>query len=443
MIARVRAAGRWLYRISDHTVGIAFAVGLLVSPFDSIGYYRALLVGHGVVLPTAGLAVVALGVAVAWRSLLRRDFAWADPARLTWADTSDSRIRVVGRRLWRGWALRFAAAAYLSAVGLVWLAQMSWLPAGIALFSGCAVLGVVLARRSPGRVESWLEQGVVVLAALLAGLAAVTSIGPTAMWALAVVVVAGAGVALVRSGPPRRPAVATAAGRDDLVRSYGQRVVRRVAVTFGDVLALLPEATAPPWRGLLAGRAVVVRFMVGGLVSRVRSFLPIALCALAVVVLHEVFPLVSPLWLVGVGLYFACLPFGAPLAALFSVPGLRRWLGCRDMTLRLAAAAVVLVPALVWLGIVALFSVPVTFAVWLTVPLAVGAVIRTVTRKPLDYQNVGSVSPAGVTLPVGLIVQLAHGPEILVIGLFVLWSGLTLLAAAPVALGLAAIGVAR
>lgn len=241
------------------------------------------------------------------------------------------------------------------------------------------------------------------LAALLAGLAAVTAIGPVAMWALASVVVAGAGVALIRSGPPRRPAVATAAGRDDLVRSYGQRVVRRVAVTFCDVLALLPAATASPWRGLLAGRAVVVRFMVGGLVSRVRSFLPIALCALAVVVLHEVFPLVSPLWLVGVGLYFlyfACLPFGAPLAALFSVPGLRRWLGCRDITLRLAAAAVVLVPALAWLGIVALFSVPVTFAVWLTVPLVVGAVIRTVTRPPLDYENVagrraGRAGPGG------------------------------------------------
>jgi hypothetical protein len=40
-------------------------------------------------------------------------------------------------------------------------------------------------------------------------------------------------------------------------------------------------------------------------------------------------------------------------------------------------------------------------------------------------------------------VQLAHGPELLVIGLLVIGAGLTLLAAAPVAVALTAYGVAR
>ena len=132
------------------------------------------------------------------------------------------------------------------------------------------------------------------------------------------------------------------------------------------------------------------------------------------------------------------------LASLCAVPGLRRWLGCTDLTLRLASAGMVAVAALVWVGLVAVFAVPLTLAAWLAVPLAVGAVVRTVTRPPLDYGNLGvAVTPDGNIIPVGLLLQLAHGPELLVIGLLVVGLGVALATAAPVALALAAYGVAR
>lgn len=444
MIARLRAGGYWLYRISDRLVGVFLAIGLLSTPIQHVAYFRTVLIGHSVVPPTAGLAVLVLGVAIAWRSLLRRDFVWADPARLTWLDTRDSRVGTIGRRLWAGWAVRFAAVAYLTAIGVLWLGETSWLPAGGALFCAVAVLAIALARRAPGRIEVWLEQAIVLAAAVLAGFAAVRTVGSAGLWLVAAVAVVGIGVSVLGSGPPRRPAVASRATRDVLVRGYLRRVVRRVSVAFGDALALLPPPATMPWPKLLAGRAVVVRFMVGGIAARSRSLLPVALFAVAVGVAHQVFPLVTPLWLIGVGLYFACLPLASPLAALFGVPGLRRWFGCTDLTLRLATAAVVVVPVLVWLGVVAIFAVPVSVAAWLAVPLAIGAAIRTVTRAPLDYGNIGvGTTPGGNLLPIGLLIQLAHGPDLLVIGLLVIGSGLAIMAVAPVALGLAAYGVAR
>jgi hypothetical protein len=103
----------------------------------------------------------------------------------------------------------------------------------------------------------------------------------------------------------------------------------------------------------------------------------------------------------------------------------------------------VAVVALVFAAVVALV-VPLTVAAWLAVPLAVGAVVRTVTRAPLDYGNVGAgVSPEGILLPVGVLLQLVHGPELLVVGLLVVGSGLALATLVPVAIGLAAYGVAR
>lgn len=443
MIGRLRAAGGWLYRVSDRALVAAFLIGVLSSPFDHVAYFRSALIGHASVAPAAGLAVTALGLALAWRSLLRRDFTWADPARLTWADAADDRVARIGRRMWGGWAVRFAAVGYVTAVGAVLLGGSSWLMPGSALLVAVALLAAVLARRSPGRVERLLEPVFVVAAAVLAGVATVTGVGPVVLWALAGGALLIAIASLAGSGPVRRPAIATSAGRAGLVRGHLRRLVRRVSVAFGDLLALLPPPERTPWASLLAGRAAVLRFMVGGIVARRPALLPVVLCAVAVAVLHRVFPLVSPLWLVGVGVYVACLPFAAPLAALFGVPGLRRWFGCPDLTLRLAAAAVVVVAAAAWLGLVGALAVPVPPVAWLAVPLAVGAVLRTVTRAPLDYGNVGATAPGGVLLPVGLLVQLVHGPELLVIGLVVLGSGMALAAAGPLVLGLAAYGVAR
>ncbi|HEX5120285.1 MAG TPA: hypothetical protein VFW65_34310 [Pseudonocardiaceae bacterium] len=444
MIAGLRSTGGWLYRISDRALYAVLAIGVLTSPFYRFEYLRATLLGTAVVPASAALAVLALGLCVAWRSLLRRDFAWAEPAWLTWTDSGDGRIHLIGRRLWTGWIVRFAAVGYLAAVSVLVLGETGWLAAGCALFSGVALLAVVVARRAPGRAEPWLEYAVIAATVVLAGTAAVTSVGSLPLWVLAGLAVVSAVVLAFGSGRPRRPAVAVSAGRADLVRGYAERTVRRVMVSFGDALALLPPPGRLPFPRLLGGRAVVARFVLAGVLSRARVGLLAVLCVVVIVVAHQVFPVVSPVWLVGVGMYFAGVPFAAGLASLWAVPGLRRWLGCADITLRLATAVVVAAIALAVVGLVAAFAVPVPVAVWLAVPLAVGAVVRTVTRKPLDFANVGvAATPQGYLLPVGLLAQLVHGPDLLVIGLLIVASGLLVAALAPAAVALAAYGVAR
>jgi hypothetical protein len=442
--ARLRSAALGLYRISDRIVYLLFAIGVLSSPFYRVGYLREHLLGTAVVPATAAIAVLALGLCVAWRSLLRRDFVWAQPAQLTWSDSADTRVRLLGRRLWSGWAARFAAVAYLTAVAVLLLGPATWLPAGAAVFAGVMLLAVVLARRPAGRVATSLAYLGVAVTLALAAVAAVTTVGTLPLWVLAGATVLAAGLTALGSGPPRRPAVATGAGRDDLVAGYRRRTVRQVTVLLGDALALLPPPAPLPWARLLAGRAVIARFVVAGVLTRARSVLLAVFCVVLIVVVHQVFPVLSPLWLVGVGAYLAGVPFASSLAQLWAVPGLRRWLACRDITLRLVTAAAVLVAVASVIGVIALFGVPVTLVAWLAVPLTVGAAVRTVTRPPVDYGNVGlAVTPSGYVLPVGIIVQLAHGPELLVIGLLIVGSGLALAAAAPLVLGLAAYGVAR
>lgn len=444
MIAAVRGAGGWFYRISDRLLYTLFAIGVLTAPFYQVDSLRLALLGHAVVPAGAGLAVLLLGIATAWRSLLRRGFAWLDPARLTWADMTDARVGVVGRRLWAGWLGRFAAVGYVTAVATLVLGTSAWLPAGCALFAATALLTVVLGRRRPGRVESWLEYLVPVGFAVLAGVAVLTTVQPVWLVFMAgFAAVAGVG-SLRGSGPVRRPAVATAAGRDELVDGYLRRVFRRVSVSFGDAMALLPAPGPVPWRGLFAGRAVVFRFVLAGVLSRARSLLPSVLLVVVVAVCHRVFPVVDPVWLVGVGAYLACVPFAASLAQLFAVPGLRRWLGCADITLRLATAVLIAVVAAVWVGLVAVFAVPVTVSACLAALVAVGAVVRTVTRPAVDYGNIGvAATPSGYLLPVGLLLQLAHGPELLVVGILLVGFALSAVAAAPVAALLAGYGIAR
>jgi hypothetical protein len=437
------AALRWLYRISDRVIYVLFAIGVLSSPFYRVDLIRTHLLGGAPPPAVAGLAVLALGVCVAWRSVLRRDFVWAEPAELTWSDSGDTRVGTLGRRLWAAWAARFAAVAYLVAVAVAVLGQSAWLPAGCALFAAVALLAAVVGRRRRGGREAWLEYAVVVALVVVAGAAAVSTVGPLPLWILTGAAVVVAVAALVGSGAAGRPAVATAANRDDLVHGYLRRTFRRVTVSFGDALALLPEPSPLPWPKLLAGRGVVARLVVAGMLMRVRSVLLAVLCVIGIVVVHQAFPLASPVWLVGLGAYVAGVPFASTLASLWAVPGLRRWVGCRDITLRIATAAGV---AVVAFAVVLLISVvvPLTVAAWFAVPLAVGAVVRTVTRPPLDWGNVGAgVTPGGVLLPVGVLLQLAHGPELLVVGLLIIGSGMLLAALVPVAVGFAAYGVAR
>jgi hypothetical protein len=440
----MRRAAAWLYRISDRVLWVVLAAGVLTSPLYRADYFREHLFGHAVVPAGAGLAVLLLGVGLAWRSLLRRDFAWLDPARLTWDDATDARVGTIGRRLWTGWFVRFAAVGYVTGVAAALLRTTAWLPAGGVLLGATALLAVVLGRRSPGRAGTWLEYLVPVGFAVLAGTAVLTAVPSGALLLLGTVALLAALASLWGSGPVRRPAVAVHAGRDQLVAGYRRRLFRRVNVSFGDVLALLPAPGPVPWPAVFAGRAVVPRFVVAGVVSRSRALLPSALLVVLVAVLHHVFPVIGAVWLVGVGVYLACLPFAASLAQLFAVPGLRRWLGCSDLTLRLATAGVLVVVAAVWVGLVAVFAVPLGASAWLAALIAVGAVVRTVTRPVLDYGNVGvAVAPDGYLVPVGLLVQLAHGPELLVIGILLLGVLASALVAAPVAAAFAGYGIAR
>jgi hypothetical protein len=433
--------GSWLYRISDRLLMALFLGGVLVTPFFQAGPPRAQLHSGTV---TTGAAALFLGLCLAWRSLLRRDFVWLAPARLTWADASDARIGQIGRRLWVGWLVRLLAVAYVTALAILLLGGNPWLPAGYAVFGGVGVCAVALARRRRGPVTVWLGNLVVLGLAALAGLCAVRPVGSTWLWVVAGAAVVGAVVLVVGSGSPRRPSVAACAGRDELVRGYLARLVRRVSVTFGDALALLPASRPIPWTRLLAGRAVVVRFALFGVLARAGSLVLSLLLVIAAAVLHRVFPLVDSAWVVGAGAYFAALPCAATLAQLRGVPSLRRWLGCTDMTLRLVTAAVVLVVVAVWFGLVGVLGVPVTGATGLAAVVAVGAVVRTVGRPALDYGNVGvTVTPDGNLVPVGLIVQLVRGPEVLVIGLLVAGSGLPIATAGLVVAVLAGFGVLR
>ncbi|HEX3787170.1 MAG TPA: hypothetical protein VHW44_04865 [Pseudonocardiaceae bacterium] len=442
METRLGRFGRVVYQISDRLLTVLALATAASAPFYGLGELRADLVGSAATPPLASLAVLCLGLGLASRSLLRRDFVWIEPAKLAWSDFTDTRVIGIGRRLWAVWAIRFVVVAYLTlAATLVVAGSLRWLPVGIALFAATALLALVTARRRPGRGLRWVEQVGALLFAVLAGVLAVTTVGLGWLWLVVGLAGVGVLVAAVGSGRPRRPRAASTAGRAELVANFGERLARRMSVLFLDLLALLPAARPLPWPRLLAGRAVLARFVVAGALARRASLVLALLLVWAVAVVRLVFPLLDPVWLVGVGAYFAALPFAAALAQVRRVPGLRRWLGCTDPELRLTTAALVLIVTVLWLLVVALFGVPLTLGTGLAALLAAGAVVRTVGRPAMDYGNVGvAVSPDGNLVPTGLIVQLARGPEVLVIGLIVAGSGLAPGVVLLVVLGLAIFG---
>jgi hypothetical protein len=437
--------GRWLYRISDAvliTIGLA---ALASSPFYHVEEVRSKLIGTAVAPPFAVFAVLCLGLGLAGRSLLRRDFVWQDPAKLTWSDATDSRIGAIGRRLWSGWAIRFALVAYATAGGAVLFGgSLNWVTVGVALFVGVAVLALVTARRRATRRVRWAEQGASLILPLLGGLLAVRSLAPFWLWTAVGLAGLAAVALLFGSGPPRRPATATGARRAELVARFNDRLVRRMSVAFLDLLALLPAPRPMPWARLFAGPAVVVRFVVAGVLARRAALLLGLLLVWAVAVVHLVFPLLSPVWLVGVGAYFVAMPFAAVLAKLHQQPGLRRWLGCTDLELRLATTGLVVAVMVLWLALVVAFGVSLSQVTALAALIACGAVIRTAGRPALDYGNVGTaVTPDGNLVPFGLIVQLARGPEVLIIGLLIANSGFAIGPKVLVCAAIAVFGMVR
>jgi hypothetical protein len=437
--------GNWLYRISD---AVLITIGLLAlasSPFYHISDVRAQLIGSTVAPPFAAPAVLCLGLGLALRSLLRRDFLWLDPAKLTWSDGTDGRIGTIGRRLWGGWAVRFALVAYAAAGGAALFAgSPDWAFAGVATFLAVAALAVVAARRTASVRVRWVEQILSLILPLFGSLLAVRVVPSSWLWGVAGLATLGALALLVGSGPPLRPAVAAQARRDELVERYLDRLVRRMSVAFLDLLALLPGPRTSTWPRLFAGPGVVLRFVLGGVLARRAASLLSLLLVWAVAVAHLVFPLLSTPWLVGVAGYFAALPFAAVLAKLHQQPGLRRWLGCSDLDPRLSTAGLVVVVVAIWLGLVVAFGVPATPPVLLAALLAAAGVIRTATRPALDYGNVGAtVTPDGNLVPFGLLIQLLRGPEVLIIGLFVANSGLAISLKIEICLGIAAFGLIR
>ncbi|HJP76496.1 MAG TPA: hypothetical protein VJ914_19665 [Pseudonocardiaceae bacterium] len=254
--------GKWLYRISDAvliTVGLA---ALASSPFYHLPDVRAHLIGSAAAPPFAAPAVLCLGLGLALRSLLRREFVWQDPAKLTWSDGTDGRIRAIGRRLWGGWGLRFVLVAYATAGGAALFAgAQSWVWAGLAGFSGVAAIAVVSARRTASVRVRWVEQIVSLVLPLLGSLLAVRVLPWSWLWGVAIVAALGAAGLLIGSGPLLRPAVASRAVRGELVEQYNDRLVRRMSVAFLDLLALLPGPRTFTWSRLFAGPVVVLRFV--------------------------------------------------------------------------------------------------------------------------------------------------------------------------------------
>jgi hypothetical protein len=408
------------------TVGFLVA-GFLGSPLYNTAGVRAQLLGAASVPQLTTVAVLCLCLGLAWRSLLRRDFAWADPARLTWADFDGSRPKLLGRRMLTSWAVRFGAVGYATAVSAL-LTQLSpaLFPLVIALFTGTALLALVTARRAPTPALTWFERLVPFAAVALA------VCPPAVQWAAAGAACVGA-LALLPG-----PRTSAATGRVDLIQRYFTRLVRRVSLSFLDLWVLLPPGRPVRWTRALAGRFVLVRFVLTGVLARGRTIPLAALLALAVAVLHAVFPAVNPVWWTGIAGYFSALPFAASVAELHRTPGLRRWLNCTDRALKAATVAVLVMFLAGWLGVVVLLGVPFSGQAALVLLVASVAVLRTVTQRAMDFSNIGLVSFFGVLVPAGLLFQLGHGPDLLLLGLVLLGTGMALWLAAPILLGLSA-----
>lgn len=400
--------------VADRVLSAFVVLGLLGSPFYDTEVARAQLLGNTVTPPYSVLTVLCLGLALALRSVLRREFAWANPADLTWSDYEDSRPRTLHRRLVTGWAGRFAATAYFTGASAVLMrSSPSLLPLCTALFVGVALFGLAAARRRRGRVPEWAEQlPPLVLAG--AGLVALVN-GPTLplLWTLAALAYLGTLALVLMPGV----SLAADAGRTELVGLFLGRMIRRTSVAFLDVWALLHAGRAVRWRTVLSGRFAPGRFVVAGVLARSRAGAMMLLLAFAVAALHQVFPAAPAVWWVGLGGYLAMLPLAAPLAQLYRVPALRRWLDCSDLTLKVTTFGVLLVVVAAWFGVLLLLGVPWSASAALGAVVAVVAVIRTVMRAAVDFGRLGIVMYEGVLIPFGLIAQLVRGPDLLLVGL--------------------------
>ncbi|NIH83795.1 hypothetical protein [Amycolatopsis granulosa] len=407
---------------------------MLGSPFYGGDAVRDQLLGARAPAPLAVPALLCLSLALAWWSTLRRGYLWADPAALTWSDFDGSRPATLLRRLRVGWALRFAVVVYAVCAGgmlLGWPGPV--LAACGALFAAVTALALVAAARAPGPLLRLLEQLMPLVLTVFGLLVASAVVSTVVLWGLAAVATCAA-VLLTRGR-----SLPSMAGRRELVERYTARMVRRTSVSFLDVWTLLPQGRPLKWRGALAGSPVVVRFVFAGVITRARSLLFALMLALTIAALRKAFPGANPVWWVGIGAYLAVLPFSAPIAQLNRSPGLRRWLSNGDRVLTVTAAGILLVVGALWFGVTLALGVPWSTMSALAVAVGVAAVVRSVTRSPIDFRNLGIVAVEGVLLPVGLLTQLARGPEVLALGLLLLGNGVAF--AAPIAIVLCVLAI--
>ncbi|OZM71363.1 hypothetical protein CFN78_19550 [Amycolatopsis antarctica] len=393
-----------------------FTGGLLISAFFRLDAWRSALLGDAPGDPRLVVPVLLLGCALAWRSLLRRAYVWADPAELTWFDFGGAdRVRVIGGRLWSLWTGWVAGVGYLGAlVAAVYRAPAELWVSGGVLLAGCATLMLATARLPRTPLDT---AGPFVLAAfaVLSGLIA----PPSGVFLAAGALLGGYGLALlVRSGSPWRPVVARLARREGLVGGWRQRVVRTVAMAF-DPLMMLPESGAV---GVVPiGSPTRARFAWLGVRGRSRYLATGALLAVAVALVHAALPALPAVVLLACGGYLALAPCAAGLGEVWRSPGLRRWLGWSDLELRLWHGAVYAALAGVWLAIVLAVSLllgaslPVVGVA--VVPLVTAAVLRTVTRPPITYHDMYAVQTGFGAVPGRLVKQAVRGPDAGVAGL--------------------------
>jgi hypothetical protein len=394
-----------------------FAIGILVNAFNRLEWWRSFLIGQSTVDENAALGLLVIGCALAWRAMLRRGFVWAEPAALTWLDFAGvDRTRVLGRRLLSTWLIGVLAVAYAGALAAAAteLATPVWISAA-ALLAGSAGLSLATVRRAPGgaKVEAVAPIGLACLGVVIA----VAGLAPIWLDVLGgALLVTGCGLWLSSSR------VATRAGRKDLVDGWNERLVRTVSLTFLDPLLLLPSGN--PVRGHSLRRPTTLRLAYVGILGRSRYLGTAALLAIAVGVAHAALPGLPPVVLLALGGYAALMPFGGGIGELWRNTGLRRWLDTGDYELRLVNTLVLACLAAAWGLVVALvdvvLGVNVPGSAWLTLPLVVGSVLRTATRPPMTYDNLGATDTPMGPMPTRLLTQMFRGPDLGFIGVVVL-----------------------
>lgn len=391
-----------------------FGFGFLFTAFFHVDGWRPALYGSSIVDFPAVLGLLTLCCAVGWRGLLRRGFAWVEPAELTWLDFAPvDRGRVVTLRLLGAWTGVVAVTGYLAALLLaVGGAGLEQWRAAVAIVVATGVAAFASARRTSLRLDALGPLALAVLGLVIAAL----GLGPATVQFVAAGVLAAA-LPLAFGGEP-----VSRAGRAVLLAGWDGRVLRSVAVTFLDPMMLLPPSA--PTGGLSLRRPTPLRLAWAGTLGRARYAGAALLVGLAVVVAHIAVPTVPGAVLIGIGAYVALTPFGGGLGELWRNPGRRRWLGSADRDLVLAHGLVLAGVGLLWAAtlVVVTLAGGTSFAAtaWLAVPLSVLSILRTVTRTAVDYANPAFADTPMGPMPANLARQLFRGLDLQLVGIVVL-----------------------